>query len=44
MKMYNKLNQHCGRLPKNIWLLNKCNSDIRCKHMGWSREEDRIRK
>lgn len=41
---YNKLNQQCGILPNNIWLLNKCNSDIRCKHMGWSREEDRIRK
>ena len=41
---FRKTKQHCGTLPKNVFLQNYCNSDIRCKHMGWSREIDRKRK
>lgn len=41
---FRKTKQHCGTLPKNVYLLPYCNSDIRCKHLGWSRETDRQRK
>ena len=37
-------NQHCGRLPKNLNRLANVNVDIKIKHYGWAREEDRIRK
>ena len=38
---FKRTNQHCGRLPKNIrWLIN-ANVDVKIKHFGWSREEDR---
>lgn len=37
-------NQHCGRLPKNLRFLRNANVDVRIKHFGWSREEDRIAK
>lgn len=39
-----KLNHHCGRLPKDLHLLPNKNSDLRIKHMGWSREVDRRNK
>ena len=42
--LFKKTNQHCGRLPKNTYIMNQCNSEIRCKHLGWSRIEDRKRK
>lgn len=41
---FRKTKQHCGTLPKNVKILNYCNSDVRCKHLGWSREIDRKRK
>ena len=41
---FRKTNQHCGRLPKNVYYLNYVNSNIRIKHYGWSREADRLRK
>lgn len=37
-------NQHCGRLPKNLNRLANVNVDIKIKHYGWAREEDRKRK
>lgn len=33
--------QHCGRLPENILNLSYANSELRVKHFGWLREEDR---
>lgn len=41
---FRKTNQHCGRLPKNLNNMSFINSDIRLKHYGWAREEDRKRK
>lgn len=41
---FNKTNQHCGRMPKNVYGLNYANVDVRIKHYGWSREEDRVNK
>ncbi|WP_394188553.1 glycosyltransferase [Paenisporosarcina quisquiliarum] len=41
---FNKTNQHCGRLPKNINNLQTEKSDIRLKHFGWARKEDRHKK
>lgn len=41
---FRKTNQHCGRLPKNINIMDYVESDIKIKHMGWSRESDRIKK
>lgn len=35
---------HCGRFPSNILEQPYAISDIRIKHMGWSKEEDRIKK
>jgi len=35
---------HCGRLPQNITLLPTALSDLRVKHYGWAREEDRLQK
>ncbi|MGL4736199.1 MAG: glycosyltransferase family 2 protein [Cellulosilyticaceae bacterium] len=36
--------QHCGRMPSNISGLLGTTSDLRLKHYGWAREEDRIKK
>lgn len=36
--------QHCGRFPFNINELPNTFSKIRVKHMGWAKEEDRIKK
>lgn len=35
---------HCGRLPHNVTLLPCAASDLRVRHLGWVREEDRRRK
>ena len=39
-----KQNQHCGRMPKNVLRLNYINSDIRLKHLGWLKDEDKKQK
>ena len=36
--------QHCGRLPANIFELQHELSDLRLKHFGWAKQEDRLRK
>ncbi len=38
---FKKSKQHCGRLPKNIYRLTGIDFDLRIKHFGWAREEDR---
>ncbi|MDQ7097170.1 glycosyltransferase family 2 protein [Desulfosporosinus sp. PR] len=36
--------QHCGRFPLNIAELKGAVSDLRVKHLGWQKAEDRLRK
>ena len=36
--------QHCGRWPLAVGRLRAATSDLRLKHLGWAREEDRVRK
>lgn len=36
--------QHCGRVPYNIYQLPNAISNLRLKHYGWAKEEDRIQK
>ena len=36
-----KSKQHCGRMPKNVLRLNYINSDIKLKHLGWLKDEDK---
>jgi len=36
--------QHCGRLPENIFALPHSLSNLRLKHLGWSRPEYRLEK
>lgn len=36
--------QHCGRWPQSVARLRTANSDLRLKHLGWSRAEDRAKK
>lgn len=36
--------QHCGRFPRNLDFFKLARCDLRVKHMGWSREEDRLAK
>lgn len=36
--------QHCGRMPQNILDLPYKKSDLRLKHLGWSKKEDREEK
>lgn len=36
--------QHCGRFPANIRFMNCLNSDLRIKHFGWMKKEDRVAK
>ncbi|GAB6171934.1 hypothetical protein JCM15765_14120 [Paradesulfitobacterium aromaticivorans] len=36
--------QHCGRLPKNIYELPGETSQLRIKHLGWLKPEDRLAK
>ncbi|MEK4518949.1 glycosyltransferase [Paenibacillus sp. FSL H8-0122] len=42
--LWNKLPQHCGRLPENIFELSHQLSSLRLKHLGWSDPESRHRK
>lgn len=41
---FRNTNQHCGRMPKNVYDLDYANINIRVKHYGWAREEDRLKK
>ena len=41
---WKKTNQHCGRFPLISDYVKIANIDIRVKHFGWSKEEDRIKK
>lgn len=36
--------QHCGHFPKNIYEFAHANSDLRLKHYGWAKEENRLAK
>lgn len=36
--------QHCGRLPLNLYELPGTLSELRLKHLGWMKEEDRLYK
>mgnify|MGYP000220812130 CR=1 FL=1 len=36
--------QHCGRFPFNITELPSGKSEVRIKHMGWAKPEDRLKK
>jgi GT2 family glycosyltransferase len=36
--------QHCGRYPRNLEFFELGHCDIKIRHMGWSREADRIAK
>lgn len=38
---WNKNKLHCGRVPDNLRLFPGGNSEIRIKHLGWMRQEDR---
>jgi glycosyltransferase involved in cell wall biosynthesis len=35
---------HCGRFPENLFSVSNETSDLRLKHLGWMKSEDRIRK
>lgn len=41
---FKKTDQHCGRLPLNIWKLPHERSKYRLKHYGWASEESRQKK
>ncbi|MNO23780.1 Glycosyl transferase family 2 [compost metagenome] len=41
---WNDLPQHCGRLPENIFELPHQLSNLRLKHLGWSKAEYRLDK
>ncbi|UQZ34425.1 glycosyl transferase [Paenibacillus sp. PK3_47] len=41
---WNELPQHCGRLPENIFELPHQLSNLRLKHLGWSRADLRLDK
>lgn len=42
--VWNELPQHCGRLPENIFELPHQLSNLRLKHLGWSRADLRLDK
>ncbi|MEK4062000.1 MULTISPECIES: glycosyltransferase family 2 protein [Paenibacillus] len=42
--IWNESPQHCGRLPENIFELPHQLSNLRLKHLGWSRPEFRLDK
>ncbi|ULO07344.1 glycosyltransferase [Paenibacillus sp. 19GGS1-52] len=42
--VWNESPQHCGRLPQNIFELPHQLSDLRLKHLGWSKAEFRLEK
>lgn len=39
---FNERNQHCGRMPENVTELPQKISNLRLKHYGWSKKEDRV--
>jgi hypothetical protein len=41
---WNELPQHCGRFPENIFELPHQLSNLRLKHLGWSKPEFRLEK
>lgn len=41
---FTQTSQHCGRMPSNIYQQPNAISQYRIKHLGWSKEEDRIAK
>ena len=41
---WNNRKLHCGRHPKNIHYFSGKNSQLRIKHLGWMKKEDRIQK
>ncbi|MGN7764098.1 glycosyltransferase family 2 protein [Paenibacillus sp. 22594] len=41
---WNDLPQHCGRLPENVFELPHLLSNLRLKHLGWSKAEFRLDK
>lgn len=41
---FSESNQHCGRMPKNVFRLKNALSEYRVKHYGWAKEEDRMKK
>ncbi|MBT2288965.1 glycosyltransferase [Paenibacillus albidus] len=42
--VWNEVPQHCGRFPENIFELPHQLSNLRLKHLGWSRAEFRLEK
>lgn len=42
--VWNDSPQHCGRLPENVFELSHQLSNLRLKHLGWSRPEYRLDK
>ncbi|WP_410513147.1 glycosyltransferase family 2 protein [Paenibacillus sp. BR2-3] len=42
--VWNDFPQHCGRFPENIFELPHQLSDLRLKHLGWSKPEFRLEK
>ncbi|MCL6604065.1 MAG: glycosyltransferase [Paenibacillus sp.] len=42
--VWNELPQHCGRFPENIFEVPHQLSDLRLKHLGWSKPEYRMEK
>lgn len=35
---------HCGRFPQNILTLPEARSEVKIRHLGWSKAEDRLKK
>jgi len=42
--VWNELPQHCGRFPENIFEFSHQLSNLRLKHLGWSKPEFRMEK
>lgn len=42
--IFRETDQHCGRMPANVFSLNYELSNYRLKHYGWAEKEDRIQK
>lgn len=42
--VWNESPQHCGRFPENIFELSHQLSNLRLKHLGWSKAEFRLEK
>lgn len=41
---FSQARQHCGRMPSNVFELNQQLSNLRLKHYGWAKAEDRLAK